>query len=628
MSWMNLHELREGAVCVTPTEKKDFADHFDILVAGLGTAGAFSALAAAREGAKVLGIERSRCCGGMCTLGAVNGYYYGAIGGLYQEIDRECDALKTVFAPFGQFHPDAKKSVLEARLLEAGVSISYDSLILGIYEKDRQVLGVRALLGEEIRDISCTVLIDGTSEGHLLRMYGQISGFGRRTDGKAQPFTSVRVFRRPDGSLGRTNFDSGYVNQYRAEELSRAILDAHAHHSKALGDEERFLYAAPMIGVREGLHFEGEGTLTLEDILAQKEYPDTLLYAYSDIDKHGKDLAFDEITYQDWYAVSNLSTVAVRIPIPLGCIIPKGVSGFLSTGRCLSMDSYAASAVRMNRDMHRLGEACGMAAVLALSKGGRAAEIDVPRLQSLLERRNCFDPAPERRMGFNFPGRLEDFTPVRWLDDPEELRRVLSTDCPGVAIWSSRRLGKERIGDALCAMMEEGGEMLRPNAAVALGITGDVRALPVLLEIVNHRSTFFFKDCRRTNQLRSAIAVCLCGRLGGPEILPALLEILRPEEFERPLYHELTEPSYQFGIERDFNLVYFQHLSHAAAALCKIAARYPDWTAQIQETLYQALSNGTHIRRITSAEPDTAAYKAAANIWEFVRASFPVSVEK
>ncbi len=170
--------------------------------------------------------------------------------------------------------------------------------------------------------------------------------------------------------------------------------------------------------------------------------------------------------------------------------------------------------------------------------------------------------------------------------------------------------------------------MLRPNAAVALGITGDVRALPVLLEIVDHRSTFFFKDCRRTNQLRSAIAVCLCGRLGGPETVPTLLAILRPEEFERPLYHELTEPSYQFGIERDFNLVYFQHLSHAAAALCKIAAHYPDWTAQIQETLYQALSNGNYIRRITSAEPDTAAYKAAANIWEFVRASFPVSVEK
>lgn len=625
---MRFHELRDGKPKGILVERVIFSKQCDVIVAGLGTAGAFCALAAALEGAKVFGIERSSCCGGMCTIGAVNGYYYGARGGMFEAIDKECDELKTVYQTFGQFHPDAKKAVLENHLLEAGVELFYGSLILGIYEENGSVRGVRAKIGEEIEDIGCTVLVDGTSEGHLIHMYGISTGLGRCTDGKTQPFTSVRVYRTAEGKLSRTNFDSGYVNQYDDEELSRAIIDAHAHHAETLGDKGRFLYAAPLIGVREGLHFEGEETLTLEDILEQREFKAPLLYAYSDIDKHGKDLAFDERTYQDWYMVSNLSTVTVRIPVPLGCIVPKGVTGFLSTGRCLSMDSYADAAVRMNRDMHRIGEACGVVAAMALKCGGRVMEIDYTLLRTKLEAQNCFDPAPERRMGFCFPGRLEDFTPVEWFTDAESIHAALSTDKPGVAIWSSRRLGKERIGNELAAMLEEDDEMLRRNAAIALGITGDKRALYVLREIVRERNTFFFKDCRRTNQLRSAIAICLCGRLGDREIVQELLAMLTMEEFERSLYHELTEPSYQFGIEANFNLVYFQHLSNAVAALVRIADAHPDLAEEINARLRESLKDLGYILRITPDLKDSSYYKASKNIWEFVSAVNPPYFKK
>ncbi len=623
---MTLHELRENMHSPHPAGESAFVRSYDIIVVGLGTAGAFCAIAAAGEGAHVLGIERSKCAGGMCTLGSVNNYYYGVQGGLYEETDRICRKMTDVFPRFGAFHPDAKKIVLESQISEAGVDTCYDSCILGIYEENGAVKGVRALCGGKTQDIGCTLLVDGTSDGHLIRMLGVPTSLGRKTDGKTQPFTSVRVFLREDGSLGRTNFDSGYVNQYQDEELSQAIIDAHSHHAAAevLKNGERFLYAAPMIGIREGLNFQGEERLTLEDILEQREFSSVLCYAYSDIDKHGVDLALDEPLYQDWLMLSNLCTVTARIPIALGCTVPKGYAGLMSTGRCLSMDSYAASAVRMNRDMHRLGQACGITAAMALKTGGRVMDIDGKRLRQKLIEQNCFDLPSNRRIGFDNSRNPNDYTPVEWMDiekpgGTEAIRAVLSTDCPGVALWSCRRLGKEKAGDALCKMIEEGDEMLRANAAVALGLTGDLRSLPVLRELVRNRSAFFYKDCQRCNQLRSAIAICLCGRLDGEEIVPELLQMLKPEEFERPLYHEWTEPSRKFGIRRDFNQVYYQHFSNAAIALTAIACREPALFLPIRSSLEEALQDLQYIRRITPNGADTSEYKACANIWKLVQ---------
>lgn len=106
---MTLHKLRENTYCSHPAGEILFSHRYDIIVAGMETAGAFSAIAAAKEDARVLGIERNGCAGGMCTLGAINGYYYGVQGGLYEETDRICREMADIFPCFGAFHPDTKK---------------------------------------------------------------------------------------------------------------------------------------------------------------------------------------------------------------------------------------------------------------------------------------------------------------------------------------------------------------------------------------------------------------------------------------------------------------------------------------------------------------------------------------
>lgn len=46
--------------------------HFDVIVVGGGPAGSCAAVAAARNGAKTLLIERQNCLGGMWTSGYIN----------------------------------------------------------------------------------------------------------------------------------------------------------------------------------------------------------------------------------------------------------------------------------------------------------------------------------------------------------------------------------------------------------------------------------------------------------------------------------------------------------------------------------------------------------------------------
>ena len=105
------------------------------------------------------------------------------------------------------------------------------------------------------------------------------------------------------------------------------------------------------------------------------------------------------------------------------------------------------------------------------------------------------------------------------------LRRQLP---PGVATWScyvstKKETLKERLYHEI---LNADGNLYKFNCAIALGLLEDTRALPALCEIVHNRDCFFFTDNRRSNQFRSAIAVCLLGRLGSKNELPLLFVLI------------------------------------------------------------------------------------------------------
>ena len=155
-------------------------------------------------------------------------------------------------------------------------------------------------------------------------------------------------------------------------------------------------------------------------------------------------------------------------------------------------------------------------------------------------------------------------------------------------------------------MLNTDDALYKYNSAIALGLIDDKRALPVLRNIVQKRDSFFFTDNRRSNQFRSAVAVCLLGRLGDVEDLPMLFEILSNEEINRPMYHTLS-PNYLYHNFPDRNFVYFSMLTHTCMAIYRIYKRCNLDMKELQKFFSNLFRDDDVLKRVTDGDFNTAA---------------------
>lgn len=544
----------------------------DVLVVGVGTSGTYAALGAVRHGATVIAIEREMLAGGMYALGRVTGFYYGEVGGSYTLLENEAEDLDRSFFGGGK-HAEARAAVMTEKLLESGVKLYTGATLIGVFIENNTVVGARALIRGEPTDIFCSVLIDATSDGHALRNCPVRTHFGRPTDGKTAPFTCWTTVEK-DGALRGMNVDDGYCDQYDPFSFSDAVIRAHARKLNFIEDGSRIIAVAPIPGVREGISFEGEETLSYKNILAERDPQRILFYARSDLDKHGSDIALDEDEYQNYWCISNLATVAAVIPVPIGAIMPKDIRGIVTAGRCLCVDSYALGAVRMNRDMMRMGECVGILAALASAEGKDVRDVDYELFVSTANKAGCrLGKAPDK-FAFDYPNgqKKELYRPVSFDMNDDEIISSLATDSPGVAIYSCRR-SDGHIIPKLLPLLDSDDASLSLGAALALGIMGDARALPRLRRAVLERSSEIFTGCRRSNQFKSATAICLLARFGTTEDLDLLSEIVfDSKERDREMYLPKNTPVLAYS-KNDVRFCYFQHFTHALSAMCKIALR-------------------------------------------------------
>ncbi|MBD2846604.1 FAD-dependent oxidoreductase [Paenibacillus sp. IB182496] len=613
---MKHRKMVDGALVETAAEAVQFEERVDVLVAGVGSAGAIAVIAASAQGASVLGVDRLPGIGGMGTMGYVHGYYYGLPGGLHVDIDEEAQQM-------GREHflsrVEAKKYIMENRITAHGARLALETSVSGVYLDGQTVKGVSLFCKGRQWNVACHTLIDATADAIVSMLAGSRTHIGRESDGKTRPFTSVKVWLTKSGTLTRTNHDSGYVDQYDPLALSRGILQAHASQllEEFRDEAKRVLFFAPFIGVREGRIIETEHRITMQEVVAGVREEEVLFYGYSDFDKHGKDNVLESDELQDLYVAANLSTACFSVPVTLRAMTPKGFKGLLAAGRHIGMDHDVASLLRMQRDMQKCGESAGVVAALAARRGVDVSEVPYPEVRDILTASGSLTAEHDKGILFDDSFRRE---PIRWMTDADEMRAALATDMPGVAIYSAKLLGS-RIAPQLREWIGATDAMLRYGAAIALGMTGDRAAAPVLREIVERRDALYFKDCRRTNQFRSAIAIYLLGRLGDADSVPLLTDILCDEdEYAKPLYHEITEPSYKINASKNFNELYFQIISHAAMALIRIARAHPDQAAAIKERLRAAFGDDRHLLHVTTLPKLTYEYETVDNVRAYVLA--------
>ncbi|WP_082707877.1 FAD-dependent oxidoreductase [Paenibacillus sp. DMB5] len=475
--------VRVGPVKIVRTE---------VLVVGGGTAGCVAALAAAEEGAKVILVENDAALGGVATRGGIHRYYYGSPGGLQEEIDRRTAEAASVFGGKTKgFHPDAKRVVLAALCREKGIEVYLNSVVYDVIKEETDVAGVRLLTPAGRFEIRAKVTIDSTGNAHLVRMAGGRLRYGRELDGVYHNYSLIprRVL---DGEIGYDNLDAGWVDPYDPWDVSRAFNRGREWVRQGYAEGAHYFALSSMLGVREGGLIEGDATITLEEYIEDRPSPEVICRSYSHLDNHGFDTGNESEFSQLWIAVMGLFVKGLWCDIPYGALLPAGIGNLLVAGRALSVDRDVGMGVRMQKDMHKVGEAAGVAAAMSSRSGRAPRELDRSGLQNRLVERGVLEAEDLKRThGRNLRFKRGELAGVELgrknaASYAEQLASYFGTDERWKAVWllgsSAEALKDSQITLLLEKKLYEGTPEARFCAAITLAMLGREAAVPYLLE--------------------------------------------------------------------------------------------------------------------------------------------------
>ncbi|GAA4800453.1 FAD-dependent oxidoreductase [Olivibacter ginsenosidimutans] len=189
-------EQKRIPVCATP----------DVLVVGAGPAGIGAAIAAARNGAKVLLLERYGFLGGNLTIAMVNPMFTfhdvkgrQVIRGIAGELVERLIDLKSSLghvtdltfdnASMTPFDPEGMKYLLFKMVQEAGVDLLLHTWAVGVTRADSQVTSVIVENKSGRQAIVAKYIIDCSADADIAAMAGAPFIKGREEDGAMQPVT-------------------------------------------------------------------------------------------------------------------------------------------------------------------------------------------------------------------------------------------------------------------------------------------------------------------------------------------------------------------------------------------------------------------------------------------------------
>ena len=363
----------------------------DVLVAGGGIAGVSAALAAARNGAKVILAEREYGLGGMATLGLIaiylplcDGMGNQVIGGIGEELLRlsirhgaeDGYPYPAAWLNGGtreerqerrfmvQFNPVLFALEVERLLVQAGVHVLYGTLIADVIVEDGRITSAIVENKSGRGAIRANAFIDCTGDADLCQAAGAPTALfpnknalaswyyftGQEQKVKLSMFGLADV--RPDRGEGgheNSNAREDSISSFRfsgvdGAELSEAVQQAHA---LMLADIEKHRETDPMYRpvsmssiplVRMSRRLCGVKTLREADVHTR---------AADSIGMTG-----------DWTKRGPV------YEIPFGCLCAPGITNLLAAGRILSTDDAVWNVTRVIPPCAVTGQAAGTAAAL------------------------------------------------------------------------------------------------------------------------------------------------------------------------------------------------------------------------------------------------------------------------
>jgi hypothetical protein len=129
---------------------------------------------------------------------------------------------------------------------------------------------------------------------------------------------------------------------------------------------------APILGVRETRHIQGEYVLTGEDVVSGHSFEDSIA-----ADNAPANAVQSTGSGIDW---ENLPPYE----IPYRCLVPLNVEQLLVAGRCISVDHMAFGRTRNMPACMATGQAAGVAAAIAVSSNRTVRDIEIKAVQKIL----------------------------------------------------------------------------------------------------------------------------------------------------------------------------------------------------------------------------------------------------
>lgn len=390
---------------------------YDVVVVGGGCAGFPAAIAAARNGAKTLIIERFPFFGGTATaslMANIVGFrnqvepdYLQTTKGIGEELmlrlmeiggavhsrnaypsairtDKKGD-LSYNYA----FDTEKFKYVVLKMVKEATVDILFHTYFSDVIMEGDQLRGVIIENKSGRQAVLAKAVIDASGDGDVAYRAGvpywqtkkdeaprlndclmyKIKGFPADTKAPGCLFEDTMVVWGPS---------PGPMNCADADELTQsevavrlAVYDD-LENKKSMREDlkgAQIIDTGTLIGIRQTRFFEGEYKITGEDVLEGRKFDDVIAMAANPVINYYGYRRF--LTHEGYQ-------------IPYRTIVPLKVDNLLVVGRCMSSDQIAYESWRAMAHILAIGEAAGVAAAISTADGTSVRNVNVKALQKRL----------------------------------------------------------------------------------------------------------------------------------------------------------------------------------------------------------------------------------------------------